>query len=158
MSVNPQGPMERAVTGALAAARVRPEDRGTAELAKRYAALIDDARPASKYRAPLRQLGRALDMLAASEPLAAFEASEALEKIMDALSAHSVASDLGPKLLAALTALGLTPAAVRAAGATQPPGGGQGDGADSAPVQLPESQFERARRERAEQRARQHGT
>jgi hypothetical protein len=35
----------------------------------------------------------------------------ALVKVRAALSAHTVASDLGPKYLAALAALGLTPAA-----------------------------------------------
>jgi len=147
-----QGPMARAVAAAIDAAKIRPEDRGTAELARRYAALIDQATPASKYRVPLRQLGRALDMLAASEPLAAFEAEQQLVKIVDALAAHSVMSDLGPKLLAALTALGLTPAAVAGIRKGDTPGGTP----VAPPEPEPESEFERLRRERAE-RARQHG-
>lgn len=139
-----RGPMARAVGGAIGAAKIRDQDRGTAELARRYAALIDDATPASKYRLPLRDLRRALDMLAIFEPLAAVEAGQQLDKITDALAVHSVTSDLGPKLLAALTALGLTPAAV--AGVRK---GGQGDGVGTAPDR-PESEFERIRRERAE--------
>ena len=38
------------------------------------------------------------------------ETERSMRKIADALGRHSVMSDLGPKLLAALTALGLTPA------------------------------------------------
>ena len=149
-----QGPLARSVGAALDAAKVRPEDRGTAELARRYAALIDEATPASKYRTPLRALDRALDMLATFEPLAAMEADEQLTKIKDALGAHSVTSDLGPKLLAALVALGLTPPVARAVGRGVTPG----DNVDSAPAPAsaqPESEFERLRRERVA-RTRQH--
>lgn len=146
-----RGPMTRAVAAAIDAAKIRAEDRGTAELVRRYAVLIDEATPASKYRPPLRAMRRALDMLATFEPLAAAEADAQLVKIADALAAHSVMSDLGPKLLAALIALGLTPAAARAMGK-----GVEGGGAGNTSVRQPESEFERLRRERAE-RARQHG-
>jgi hypothetical protein len=142
------GPMAAAVEVALSAAAIRNEDGAAAELARHYAALIDNATPASKYRAPLRDLRRGLDMMVGlGEPLAAAQAGEALEKVTDALAAHSVASDIGPKLLAALVALGLTPAAAR--GVTI-------NGSATAGPRV-ESEFERLRRERDE-RTRQHGT
>ena len=93
--------MTEAVTAALATIKDRPADAGAIALCRTYAALIDAAAPAAKYR-------KALDVLAghlgdAPEPVA-----KAAETVADALAAHSVASDLGPKLLAALGALGLT--------------------------------------------------
>lgn len=100
-----QGPMLRAVAAAMRDAGLKPEDAGAKALARRYAALIDDATPLAKYDAPLREL-----RLAVSECSDPEEAGKQLAKIEAALSAHSVASDLGPKLLAALTALGMTAA------------------------------------------------
>lgn len=91
-----------AVDAALAVAPTKPEDAGAVALARRYAALIDETAPASKYREPLAVLGRAVAVY--EDP----DAGKALDKIADALAAHSVASDLGPKLLAVLTALGMT--------------------------------------------------
>lgn len=79
-------------------------DAAAVALARRYAALIDNAAPDAKYREPLRKLGAAIDP-------ADTAALDALDRIRDALAEHSVASDLGPKLLAALSALGATPAA-----------------------------------------------
>lgn len=108
--------MVRAVGAALTAAKPSPEDGAAVQLARRYAALIDEAAPASKYDIPLRALRRAV--LECSDP----KAGEHLAKIEQALAAHSVASDLGPKLLAVLTALGMT---VAGRGAT-PKGGAPG--------------------------------
>jgi hypothetical protein len=82
----------------------RPEDAAAVALAKRYAALIDEATPRSIYDKHLRTVAAALDP--ADEA-----AAESLVKITHALGAHSVASDLGPKLLAALAELRLTPRA-----------------------------------------------
>lgn len=114
--VTRQGPISRAVTKALKDAPVNPEDGGAVELAKRYAALIDAAQPTSAYAEHLRALAAAIDP---DDPTA----QKHLTKISDALSAHSVASDLGPKLLAALTALGMTGAGRGAkGGATGGPG------------------------------------
>lgn len=142
--------LEYAVSESLKDLQLSERDRSTAELARRYARLIDDAQPAAKYRQHLTAMHRALDMLATLEPLAAGEAAEHFAKIADALAAHSVASDLGPKLLAALTALGMTPASRSAT-----KGGDQGEPRTVEPK--PETPFERARRERNERRAREHG-
>lgn len=103
-----QGPMTRAVAAAIRAAATTTDkqDEGAKALARRYAVLIDEATAAAKYGEPLRVLARVV--AAAEDPEAA---AKAYQKIADALAEHSVASDLGPKLLQALTALGLTPAA-----------------------------------------------
>lgn len=100
------------VEKALRAVRIDPKDAGTAEIARHYARLIDDAAPAAKY-------GEALSWLDSVETNQRTEKHVLL--IRSALSEHSVASDLGPKLLAALTALGATPAA------RKDTGGGGGD-------------------------------
>ena len=107
--------MTRAVAAALRAAELRPEDGAAKALAQRYAALIDEAVPLAKYDKPLRALRQAVRE--SSDP----NAEEHLAKIEVALSAHSVASDLGPKLLAVLTALGMPAAGRGAKGGT---GGG----------------------------------
>lgn len=112
-----QGPMLRAVAAALGKAELQPQDGGARALARRYAVLIDEAAPLAKYEEPLRALRRAVQEC--SDP----NAEKHLAKIEAALSAHSVASDLGPKLLAALTALGMTAAGRNTKGAT---GGGVG--------------------------------
>lgn len=80
-----------------------PRDAGTEQLARVYADLIDAPAPAARYTKPLALLRRACG---AYEDPAAMDAYRA---IRDALAAHSVASDLGPKLLGTLDALGLTP-------------------------------------------------
>lgn len=95
------------VRQAVKAAGGDPRDQATVALALRYAALIDNAAPAAKYAAALRWLAR----VPVDDP-----AAEGLrEIIVVALSAHTVASDLGPKLLAALDALILSPRARAAA-------------------------------------------
>ncbi len=111
MTRQPRGPMTRAVGSALRAANVDRQDAATEALARRYAALIDNAAPAAKYVKHLDALRRALVMLELEERS---DALDHFDRLAEALSAHSVASDLGPKLLAALTALGMTPAARRA--------------------------------------------
>ncbi|MDG4821272.1 hypothetical protein O7635_05320 [Asanoa sp. WMMD1127] len=102
MPRRPVGPLEEAVTAALADAPTQPRDGATRALAAEYARLMDDAAPAAKYAEPLRVLGG----LAHDDA-----AVKALRVIELALAQHSVASDLGPKLLAAMTALLMTPAA-----------------------------------------------
>ena len=94
----------RAVSAALREADLKPEDGAAKALARRYATLIDEAAPLAKYDEPLKALRQAVSEC--SDPGAARH----LAKIEAALSAHSVASDLGPKLLAVLTALGMTSA------------------------------------------------
>lgn len=103
------GPMAQAVDTAIAAATLRPEDAGAVELVRRYAALIDAATPSSVYARHIRAVARALD-------IEDRDAADSMRKIEEALAAHAVASDLGPKLLAALSALGLTVASRAAKG------------------------------------------
>ncbi len=90
------------VKQALQAAKIEPKDEATAELARHYAGLIDNAAPAAKY-------AEALGWLDGIETNIRTEKLRLI--IVTALSEHSSASDFGPKLLAALTALGMTSAA-----------------------------------------------
>ncbi|HMG43947.1 MAG TPA: hypothetical protein VK611_21620 [Acidimicrobiales bacterium] len=101
------GPIARALAKALRAATVDDRDAATVALAKRLAALLDESAPRSAYEEHLLKVARAV--ASCDEP--DDEVDRALRKIADALGRHSVASDLGPKYLATLTALGLTPAA-----------------------------------------------
>lgn len=140
--------MARAVGSALAAVTLGKEDEGAAALARRYAALMDDAQPSAVYARYIVAVQRALDTLAAMETPVGIDYQKNFDKITEALSAHSVASDLGPKLLAALASLGLT---VASRGAVVK--GGASNGTPVAPK--PESELDRVRRERAE-RAREH--
>ena len=94
--------LEDHVRESLASVQILPEDQGTAALALLLAGLIDAATMASKYRRPMETIWASMGR----EP----DEVDAYHKIQDALAAHSVASDLGPKLLAALAALGMTPA------------------------------------------------
>lgn len=95
-------PLQTKVRSSLRALKVAPRDRAAAELACTYAGLIDEAAAAAKYRDPLETIHQCLP----DDP----QVTAAYHKIADALARHSVASDLGPKLLAALAQLGLTPA------------------------------------------------
>lgn len=143
-----RGPMARSVGSSLASVTVAKSDEGAAALARRYAALIDDAQPSAIYARHLVALRQALDVLIDIDPTTAKEYNRLFDKIAEALAAHSVMSDLGPKLLAALAALGLT-AASRGAVVK----GGASNGTPATPK--PESELDRVRRERAE-RAREH--
>jgi hypothetical protein len=105
--VTARAPMTRAVATALREAKPEKLDAGAVQLARKYAGLIDNAAVAAKYRKSLEAVRSAL---LASESIEAEDALEHFGKITDALAEHSVASDLGPKLLAVLTSLGLTPA------------------------------------------------
>lgn len=97
--------LRRIVQSSIDAAGIGTRDQATAELAIRYATLIDRAAAAGKYR-------RALDWLAELEDAD----HRHVQTIRQALAAHTVMSDLGPKLLAALESLRLTPHARDAAG------------------------------------------
>lgn len=108
--------MARAVAEAIDAAPVPPTDVGAVQLAHRYAQLIDAAAPSAKYARLLRTLEVAL-----SDCDEDSDAGKALRGVAEALSAHSVASDLGPKLLAVLTSLGLTAAGRGAKGGSNVP-------------------------------------
>lgn len=89
-------PISLAVGKAIKEAKLRDPDAGAIALVKRYAALMDDVDE-------MRQLA---DAAAKANP----DASPALRRLLAKVNDLSVVSDIGPKLLAALTALGLTPA------------------------------------------------
>jgi hypothetical protein len=99
--------LEQAVRDALAVKPAAPEDGAVAALALEYARLSDEAAPAGKYEAALTWLsGQGADDR---------DADKHIRTISQALAAHSVASDLGPKLLAALESLEMSPRARGAA-------------------------------------------
>lgn len=98
--------LRRALRGRPAAAR-EAQDGAAEALALTYAALIDNAAPAARYRKALRHVAAAVRAYRGD---GADDAAAGLEVLETALSAHTVASDLGPKLLAALGTLGMTPA------------------------------------------------
>jgi hypothetical protein len=86
------------------------------QLAKHYAALIDEAAPSRSYATAIRVLQQFVDTYAGHlPPNPARQVEEAWDKVSTALAEHSVASDLGPKLLAAMAKLGLTLAEPKAA-------------------------------------------
>lgn len=134
-----QGPQERALARALKTAPVKPEDAATAALARRYARLLDEAAPAARYVKAVGWLARL--RLDDDDD----EGARHVETIRTALAEHSVASDLGPKLLAALGALGMSPAGRAAV---------TGKGAQPAPEKS-KSALQRQRDELADRRARQ---
>jgi hypothetical protein len=139
--VTARAPMTRAVAAALREAKPEKLDAGAVQLARKYAGLIDNAAVAAKYRKPLEAVRSAL---LGAHTLEAEDAIDSFNKIADALAEHSVASDLGPKLLATLTSLGLTPA-----------GRGAKGGQNGVPVANPLDELKARRASRAE-RARQH--
>ena len=89
--------MVEAVSAAVSASQAKPGDEAAVALALHYARLIDDAEAVAAA-------------LADVVPEGDHEAG-VLWRLKAKVDAHTVASDLGPKLLAALTALGLTPVA-----------------------------------------------
>ena len=95
------GPLEKGVISSLSETPILGRDAAAAALARRYAHLIDQS-AAARYDEPLRKIR---DALPDDDGVA-----EAYHKIVVALSEHSTTSDLGPKLLAALAACGMTPA------------------------------------------------
>ncbi len=118
MSEQPRERERSAVLPALeqALTKAAPEQRdaGAVALARRYAQLLDDAVAADKYTKALRLVGEAVaeqaDAMGIGQQTRADQLLTAWDRIASALAEHSVASDLGPKLQAALTALGMTPA------------------------------------------------
>lgn len=119
----------------LAALTDVPTDGAARSLALRYALLMDDAQAADKYTKALRLCGEAIASRADDMPITAGEQlMSAWDKLSSALAEHSVASDLGPKLLAALTALGMTPAGRAQKAAPTTPEGGQAGGGKVEPI------------------------
>jgi len=88
-------------------------DAAVRALARRYAMLLDEAAVKQAYATALKALDKVVAHFAETwrNPSDVTRAENALATITVALGQHSVASDLGPKLLAALQQLGLTPAA-----------------------------------------------
>ncbi len=89
------------VTDSASGLQLEARDHATLVLALTYADLMDNAAPAGRYERALAWLSRQR----ANDD----KAEEHVMLIMTALAAHTVASDLGPKLLAALEALRMTP-------------------------------------------------
>lgn len=98
------------------------EDQAAVALARRYAALLDEPAAKTSYAAALRTLHKAVVYFAEtwSNPRDVEAVETAFTTIQVALGEHSVASDLGPKLLAVLTQLGLTPTARKETKGGQP--------------------------------------
>lgn len=90
----------------LAAAPLTPRDQAAAALVRRYAQLIDYA----------ESLADEADILWGELDPEDADGRRRLVKLEAAVAAHSVTSDLGPKLLAALTSLGCTLAGRNAKG------------------------------------------
>ncbi len=109
------GPMLSATNLALSEASTLPRDGAAIELARRYAGLLDESSPLESYRVPLTRLRRLVERMGDERDKAAFGT------LADALGRHSTASDLGPKLLAVLTALGMTGAGRAARGGSSAP-------------------------------------
>ena len=102
------------------------QDRGAAALARNYARLIDEAAPSAALARHLLAIREALDVLRINDiRVFGYDVDKSYDAILIACSDHSTASDLGPKLLATLTALGLTLAgrAERGGGKTDDRGG-----------------------------------
>jgi len=95
--------MAPAVEETLASLELRPEDAGLARLAMSYARTIDRAEAIAAQAAKLP-----------FDP----DTAEAVEQLRKRVSAQVTMADLGPKLLAALDALGATPKARKDAGKT----------------------------------------
>lgn len=108
------GALTEQVSASLSEAQLAGLDAATARLARHYAELIDNAAPSRSYATAIRVLGNFIDGALSSIPEESpiyTQVSGAWDRVSSALAEHSVASDLGPKLLAALQQLGLTPAA-----------------------------------------------
>ncbi len=91
------------VRQSIAALDLRPEDQAVARLAVRYAETIDRAAAIAAQAAKI-----------AFDPDSADEVARLRAKV----SAQATMADLGPKLLAALDALGATPKSRQSAGKT----------------------------------------
>ena len=87
----------RALAGSLRDTTFMERDRGAVALARRYAFLIEDAAAVAVELERVRPEDETT--------------AQVLARLRARVDAMAVASDLGPKLLAALTSLGMTPAA-----------------------------------------------
>lgn len=105
-----------ALDEALTCANVPGASKAALALARRYAELLDQAVAADRYAKHLGLLIHVVQDYRDNHPrlipIDRRNLDEMERVILSALAEHSVASDLGPKLLAALTALNLTLPAV----------------------------------------------
>ena len=134
-----------ALEEALRAAQREPRLAATVALARRYARLLDEAAADRKYRKPLKILQAMADHYQATVRLTPTDEralEEAVVLITTALGEHSVASDLGPKLLAALTALNMT---LAASSKTDPRGASGDTGGEPSPAQAARAERDRLR-------------
>ncbi len=102
--------LEPAVAATVEALTTAPEDAAAIRLAQRYAATIDRA----------VQVAADLDEI----PPEDYDTGKLIQTLRAKVEAQAVLADLGPKLLAALDALGATPAArarLKAGGAPSVP-------------------------------------
>lgn len=107
------GLIKTALDKALKIAEIPPESGATVALSRKYAGLLDEAAPNAKYRKALELMDQVFQYyLGVTGPRLTPVQERAIEDarimITVALGEHSVASDLGPKYLAVLAALGLT--------------------------------------------------
>lgn len=111
-----------ALNEALNSAAVPPQSVAALALARRYTELLDHAVAADKYAKHLGLLAHVVEDYRHNHPRLLPTDRRNLDEmervITSALAEHSVASDLGPKLLAALSALNL---ALPAPAAAPPP-------------------------------------
>jgi hypothetical protein len=89
--------IDLALTKSIRDSQFLTRDLGAVALARRYAALIEDAERIALELAAIRPEDEAQ--------------ADQLARLTARVDAQVVAADLGPKLLAALAALGMTPAA-----------------------------------------------
>ncbi len=133
--------MVPALEDALKVAPRPPELAAAVALARRYARLLDAAAVDRKYVKALKVVVKALDHYVLTTRLTPVEeraVEEAGITVATALAEHSVASDLGPKFLAALAALNMTLASTK----RESPGG---SGGDVSPVAEARAERERLR-------------
>ncbi len=124
----------------------RASDKAAAAVAREYARLMDEAASPGLGKA-LRLVSDAVLSYAGDlTPAQERELTDAWARISSILAEHAVASDLGPKLLATLTALGLTPAG---RGEKSEKGGGGSVTPIVNPLQLLRDQDEQQRSGRA---------
>lgn len=117
-----RSPVLPGVRASLADAKLGEQDGAAAALALRYAELLDDAAVERQYTKAVERIDRVVAGAADNmSQVAGQQVLDSWDRIRSALAEHSTASDMGPKLLATLTALGLTPAGRAAKGSKEQP-------------------------------------
>lgn len=117
-----RSPVLPGVRESLADAKLGAQDAGAAALAVRYAELLDQAAVERQYTKAVERIDRVVTGAADNmSQVAGQQVLDSWDRIRSALAEHSTASDMGPKLLAALTALGLTPAGRASKGSKEQP-------------------------------------